>query len=479
MLIAVCILYLILPTQNANIDSWYYAACVKYGNELINSHHLLYNVLGYLWFEFLKLFYKNMEAIQALNAMNALAASISLFIFYKTLILLRQTAQSALSLAFFSGVCFGFFRFATDAETYILPILFSIASTYFYIRNKKSDIFFVAFFSLLAICTHQLHIWWTIAIALHLLFYRKKYVLFILFSLSILCVLPIYFLAFQILDAPNLSFIQFISGEYVKGNAGIDISLNSFILTSINLIRSFIQIHGQIIPLFSNYPFGVVLIVSIILFIIFHFHKKNRLNLKITRKIDEDNLSFLFAIALFLHLVFAFFSSGNAEFMAMIPFLLIGWLGSFLDFRSIRLILPLGLIILVWNMGTGILPNAFTDIVKSERQINISQNSASYCLWKNRPLIENRLTYLEGFKERRFLIKADELDSLVQSGHKIFTDYGNENGTVSRESFIKKKAFNLDSSKYSIQTIDSFMNLNGKNYIRLIAKKQENSIFAP
>ncbi|MEJ7658681.1 MAG: hypothetical protein WKG07_03175 [Hymenobacter sp.] len=46
LLTAIC---LALPTANATGDAWYYAACARWGQELWQPHHLLYNAIGWGW----------------------------------------------------------------------------------------------------------------------------------------------------------------------------------------------------------------------------------------------------------------------------------------------------------------------------------------------------------------------------------------------------------------------------------------------
>src|SRR6185369_4699649 len=107
--------------------------CVKYHQELLNSNHLLYNYFGTYWFYLLKSVNPNIEAIVALNLMNAFAATVCLFLLYACLLKLKNEKGTAFWLSLFCGVSFGFMRYATDAETYILPLMFSLTATYFFI----------------------------------------------------------------------------------------------------------------------------------------------------------------------------------------------------------------------------------------------------------------------------------------------------------------------------------------------------------
>jgi hypothetical protein len=284
------ILYLLLPTQNAYIDSWYYGACVKYKQHLIHSHHLLYNLAGSLWHQFLQFFNPGIEAIHSLNYLNALAATGSLFVLFHILLMLDLTPRQAQWLTLFCGVSFGFMRYATDAETYILPLFFSLASTYFFFRNRKYDLLFSALFAALAILIHQLHLWWALAMFISLLIRRPfntKQLFF--FTLPFLLVPAIYYLAYLQQDDFS-SFTTFISGEYHKGNAGIDPSPKSLLLTFINFIRSFTQVHGQVADIFMAQPLLNLIIGLCIIGLFIYFLKTRKPNLSMVKKNGEKPL---------------------------------------------------------------------------------------------------------------------------------------------------------------------------------------------
>lgn len=467
-----CLLYLLLPSSNANIDSWYYAACVKHSENLINSHHLLFNVFGRIFYVTLHTIYKGTDALHALFIMNALAAAVSLLYFFKILILLKQNKEVAMALTLFCGSCFGFFRFATDAETYILPLSFSLISTYYYIRSTSiASILIASIFSALAVLTHQLHLWWSLAICLHLLINKNiqlsKKIGFIVLQFLI----PLsYFIAFKFNQNIQTNFITFILGEYSKGNAGIDVSFNSIILTGINSVRTIFQIHGNIGLLLERYPFVFALVFSSMVYIIFHFHKKNRLNLHMVPKKDASTFSSLFLTAFILHLIFAFVSSGNAEFMVMLPFLAVAYFAGKFEFKSLRPALPLTLCLLIWNLSVGIVSNYFFNFNSTLAQEKMMlDNPKALFLWQNKPLIENRICYKFGFHHPYKFLDYDSLEISLENNAVIYTDIGKTNEPINRQSFFKSPVFKFGTG-IKLSKIDSFDNFYGKNYIQLISK---------
>jgi hypothetical protein len=461
------VLFICLPNQNPNIDSWYYAACVKHGQNLINSHHLLFNIWGSLFHEFISLFFSKITTIQSLAILNSISATLTLIVLYRLLIKWGQSNYGALLLSFTAGVCFGFIRFATDAETYIIPILFSILSTYYYFKSKHYlHLGLSAFFAVLAVCTHQLHIWWTLAIYIGVIMDKeytknnKIFYTFILFSGVIL-----YFLVYCF-SSSNFTFLNFILGEYNKGNAGLDFSLKALILTFINLIRTAFQVHG----LMYHFALKHVLVTTIVLFlelflIGFIFLKRKQL-FQIKTVFDKKYSKNIFLFAIILHITFAFLSSGNAEFMAMLPILMaIYFAASFkLEPKKTAFLIPL--VIIIWNIYFGLIPFRFENTNQVSAQTNFTQNhKEDYFIWANKPLIENILTYHRGFYENYNFTKTDSIANLLSEGKRVYTDLKNEQTNFSREAFLNKDLKAKTIEGFHLNKVDSFRNLYGINYI--------------
>ncbi|MCC6817388.1 MAG: hypothetical protein IT245_00650 [Bacteroidia bacterium] len=469
--ILLCLFYFLLPTFNAQIDSWFYAACVKHHQYLNQPHHLLFNYFGLGFYNFIGIFYSNVEAIHALFIMNAVAASICLLFFNQLLKNLGASKDLALSLTLFCGSCFGFFRFATDAETYILPLCFSVISTYFYTKSDKIKHGILAsLFSVLAVTTHQIHLWWSLAMFLHLVVFRKSSKKFKITYTFFQFLIPFIYLIAYVSQTEYLGFFNYLSGEYSKGNAGLDWSFMAILLTCINVIRSFIQVHGNSILLINKFPFLFTIIFSVLLYIIFILIKKKQSHLAFTRKIDKSNYSILFFIAIIFHLIFAFLSSGNAEFMVMLPFLLVAFLIARYNFQSFGPLIPISIILLIWNLSFGIIPNRFLNLNSTKIQETISTNNSEMIfMWKEKPLIENRLCYKYGFKPFNFITNEDSAIKLLNSGASIIVDKQIGMDPLSRKKILKTSNESWQ-KPFNSEIIDSIKNFYGKIYIIRISK---------
>ena len=461
------VLFIVLPTENANIDSWYYAACVKYKTNSFNSHHLLYNIFGNIWNDFIHFLNPNVDTLWSLNALNAISACLTLVVFYNLLLRFGQNKQSALFFGLSVGVCFGFMRFATDAETYILPILFSTLSTYYYFKPiRYLNITISALFGMLAVCTHQLHIWWTLAIYLNVIAnkeYSKNQKLF--YSLTLFSGVILYYLVYYF-NFNNSSFTNFILGEYQKGNAGIDFSLKALTLTLINIFRTVFQVHGLIYHFALKHSVISVIIVIIELSLIYHLFSNRKLLFKVTKITGKRLSRHLFLIAIVLHVLFAFLSSGNAEFMAMLPFLFVAYIAIANNFNCNKNALLIPVIILIWNVYFGLLPQRFENLNKMTTQVNYTRtHNKDYFLWSNKPLIENKLAYEKGFYQHYNFITIDSVNVLLNGGKTVYTDLKNTKTAFSRESIIKSDLKTSAIDRFELEKVDSFENLYGINYI--------------
>ncbi|MFM6982650.1 MAG: hypothetical protein ACKOXF_00860 [Chitinophagaceae bacterium] len=473
LIVVFCFLF---PNNNTTIDSWYYAACVRHHYDLFNnSHHLLYNFFGYNFHQFLNVF-SPVSALKSLQLLNTSASAISLFLFYHILKLIGCSLKNAAIITAFCASGFGFLRFATDAETYILPLMWTFLSAYFYIKSDKLlHTSLASFFAVIAVCTHQLQIWWTLALFIHICFLSKRTLKSrIVFSAILLLIPLIYFQTYVICRFCNVSFIGFIYGQYNSGGAGIDISFKALLLTFVNFFRTFLQVHGQLIYLAKKYPVTTIIVLIILLKMLVFLFLKRREILKFQNKERPGNYSFLFLLTFIFNLLFAFVSSGNAEFMVMLPFMLTAYIASNYNLIIYTRSLIIILFMLVWNLSTGILPSTFENISKTDLQADIyMQHPDAFFVFENKAQVENQVCYTTNFEFTNRFISADQIRLYLDSGKIVYTDLGLKTTEFSRASFLKKDDQNDLLKNYNLTKTDSFQNLYGKNYIYLISKKDE------
>ncbi len=406
--------------------------------------------------------------------MNACAATCAIICFYYILLQLHQSHRTSMYLSLLTGLCFGFVRFATDAETYILPLLFSLLATYFYFKPfRYLNLILSAMFSMLAVCTHQIHFWWSLTLFIAVLYnYNYSKNAKIIYSVLLFSGLPIYYLGY-IFEGNSNSFLNFILGEYQKGNASIQIGFQSLILTGINFFRTIFQVHGLMFHFTIKHIVMTLIVLSIELIILMFIIKHFKSTFIGTKKSKLQLRQRLFLAAFILQLFFAFVSSGNAEFMVMLPFLAIAYLASTYNLQIHKTFILILLFVGTWNVYFGLVPYHFENISQTTKQVEFTEiKKDAYFLWSNKPLIENQLNYKHGFYQTYPFVTQKELDNLLANGHSIYTDFGNTTTEFSRATITFDKTQQSLKNGYDFTKVDSFENIYGKNYIYLLDKKK-------
>lgn len=476
LLLLITVLCFLFPNNNTTIDSWYYAACVKHHYDLFNnSHHLLYNFFGYKFSQFLNVFYP-VDALGSLQILNASASAISVLLFSQILKLIGYSPKNAVIITAFCASGFGYLRFATDAETYILPLMWTFCSAYFYIKSDKLIYTVLAsFFAVIAVCTHQLQIWWTLALFIHVCFLSNRTLKSkILFSLILLFIPVIYFQTYVVGRFCNVSFLGFIYGQYSSGGAGIDISFKALLLTLVNFFRTFLQVHGQVFYLAKKYPVITITVLAILLKMLVFLFLKRREMIKFQKRELPGTYSTLFLLTFIFNLIFAFVSSGNAEFMVMLPFMMTAYIASKYNLIIYTRSLIIILFMLVWNLFTGILPSTFENISKTDLQADLYiHHPETFFVFENKAQVENQVCYITNFESGQRFLRLQDIGKYLDSGKTIYTDFGNVNTKFSRAALLKNSEENSLLNAYTLIKSDSFQNLYGKNYIYLVRKKDE------
>ena len=473
--------YLFMPTVNHSGDALGYAAeCARMldaGTVSWSPHHLLYHPL---------ITYSNLwpgkyitDLLHWAQAINAVAAGVCLALLY----LLSRRSGNGLTSILLAGSAFGVMRFATENETYVLPILFSLLGSLLLLRYRKSgrrQQLTAGFLALsVAILFHQIHVWWWLAAAWA---FRKDRTARICMACSVILVAGAYAMA---AGAMNIPWWRFPFTDALSGTVVLVPGIDHVKFTAINLIRTWVQVHGSI-PWFIKASVvcaglaatGIVLISAGTAMAVI-----DRKSTSIFTKAGLDQN--LFRLALVLHLIWAIYSAGNAEFMVMIPFLTVLSFPVFINkYRRACALLAMGM--LAWNSGTTLLPNcifrtdasAFT--VEAMRRLTPADGKA-YWIGRHKVQTENYLSarkalkgsQTEGLNFNMQLLTAPadrgphtvtepDIDSLIRAGALVFTDCLEYPEPVSRSTMLTGDK-NEDAFKpYRAVGADSFTYFYGK-----------------
>ncbi|MDT5061084.1 MAG: hypothetical protein QOH63_1543 [Acidobacteriota bacterium] len=153
-------LYLLLPTKNYFWDGVDFAQSIedatRLNASLIHPNHLFYNPFGYLIYRTLQAIGLNFRAIEVLQITNSVLSVLSAYLFFH---ILRATLRSrylcyALTLLF--ALSATWWKYSTDADSYIPSVLFIIVAAYFLMPDRKARPVSVALAHMASMLFHQM-----------------------------------------------------------------------------------------------------------------------------------------------------------------------------------------------------------------------------------------------------------------------------------------------------------------------------------
>ncbi|MBC7126198.1 MAG: hypothetical protein H5T24_11250 [Bacteroidales bacterium] len=172
-------------------------------------------------------------------------------------------------------------------------------------------------------------------------------------------------------------------------------------------------------------------------------------------------------------------AGGNAEFMAMVPFLTIISATGLSIKRNATVWFAIS--VSIWNISFGVLPQKIYQADGSDLAIkSIPQNTNERRVYilTDAPKVINRLEYLQIQKPlivKEVNIESQKiyvtLDSLQLQGYTIYTDCINQPRVTSRATLITEGNLEWDKLEgYKTTTIDSLEMLGGKVYLTKISR---------
>jgi len=448
------IIYIFLPSINNSADSIGYAADIRNG-DIFSPHHLLFNSLGFFFSEI----FHTQKTLQVTCLINAFFAIGCLWWARKIFLVFTDEKTCAFVLLFL-GSCFGFLRFATDGEAYIIPLFFSLWASFSLLENKS--VFVISLLASIACLFHQIHVFWWIGLGWYVWSaYPSKRIKNLSIYLGTAFIVPIaYLLVFYLTTTDCSNPIQYVFHDYVKCNyVNVAPKGISFLLMPISFIRTFIQVHGYMYPLIKT-NLWIIFFILIILF--FAFKSIRSFKKGIVKKTDNIKLKYYASAHLlifFLQLFFAFLSDANAEFMIMLPFALIIYLFAKYEV-NINLIKYISISVFIWNFSFGVFPAHFLEINPNIAFKNyIIQNPNQVYLAKDRPTMENMISYFYP-QHKVILLDIDKdkakLDSIIiNQKQAVFSDMWFNNDFISRGKILEKKQTQQMENKCSIICVDT------------------------
>jgi hypothetical protein len=156
---AVSVLYLSFPTQNYYWDGVFFAQIIEEdpgGLWYLHPNHLLYNPLGRgLWLG-LNAIGMNLRALTALQILSSVAGAAAVALLFCILIELESSFYSALCLSLAFAFSATWWRFATDADSYVPAVFLLILCLYLLVRRNRSSFVLAGVIHSGAMLLHQL-----------------------------------------------------------------------------------------------------------------------------------------------------------------------------------------------------------------------------------------------------------------------------------------------------------------------------------
>ncbi|HYE02514.1 MAG TPA: hypothetical protein VD963_04690, partial [Phycisphaerales bacterium] len=262
------------------------------------------------------------------------------------------------------GASFALLRFGTENEVYLAPLLVSLlgsAAWVQWVQSRRVGWLLLAGTLTAGACLlHQIHFWWWLALGLVTwwgkpLRWREA----VAYALPALLVPAAYLVAAAHEGYPltPTGLVEFILHDYVVNGATPTTGPKNVLLTAINLVRSFVQVHGSGLALVKRHP-ALALVPLAGLGLLWRARGAwagRRAGSERERLVARGH-----AWALGLHVLFAAINEGNAEFMVMVPPLVAVLAAARGRWRAGAL-WPAGAALLLWNVAFGIGPGHWLD----------------------------------------------------------------------------------------------------------------------
>ncbi|MDR2556211.1 MAG: hypothetical protein LBC49_00685 [Bacteroidales bacterium] len=460
------LLYLLFPTANSTGDALGYAGDIKHGTPLFLPHHLFFSPFNYSLAWLFNI--SNTLALTAfVNAVFAGGVLIVMRFILRRLLMgdsnsdgnaggnNNSTRSNTAWWLLFVGSCFGFMRYSTLGEVYIIPIFFSLLASA--LALYKKPIWLCGLSAAIAVLFHQMHFFWWIGIAVFVVFSvktsRRRWYALLQYAAISLIVPVVYILAFYFTPNDTTNIFAFLFHDYVSYDYATFslFSGKALLLTAISFFRTFFQVHGYILSLFRYSPVFILCAAAALFLLITAL-----VSLRKTR-ISRLHLYRLFGwshvIIFFLHFILAAGDAGggNAELMIMLPFALIIILLSLFKLQRFP-IMYLALGVFVWNVSFGLIPQHFLQLTPDKTITKYIQQhpDKNYFLF-DKHIISETLRYeaVDGGNAANdgadvitqwhiYINRTASIDTLLQKTC-VVTDIGSPR-PVSRTSIVLKEA---------------------------------------
>ncbi|MEZ4685653.1 MAG: hypothetical protein R3B47_06185 [Bacteroidia bacterium] len=450
--IIISLIFLLLPTANSTVDALGYAGDIKWGTNLFSPHHLLYNAFGWLLHMLLPV-----DVLSMMKALNAVLAGLSVWVLGRILKERKLPQSQIIGWMLLAGGSFGVMRFASDNETYLIPLLLSLMASWAFLKNSNQQrwLLLTGTFAALAVLFHQLHVWWWLGLLVGVM--RMKSLKVRLYYCLPALMIPLVYLWVlwgKIGEIPGVGeMLAFALHDFAREEVSVGLGLKSLVLTPVNLFRTFFQVHGSIFLFLKNMSW-LWFFVTVSVFALgkglfrkwpIRFYKKT-----------ADPFAQTHLLILILHLLFAMLSHGNAEFMVIIPFLLPLASGVFFSFHE-KTVVWIAIACWTWNLSLAIVPGHFFSLYDDQTVAEkLDEFPEAHFLLADKHQVANRYFYSTGDTLYSRLHDPGDYKALCRQNLRLLSDIPERPVLMSRQAFLTVDYRDFFIKKNKVATLNGY-----------------------
>lgn len=477
-ILAIWMLYMLFPSNNATSDSYGYAADIRYNLELFRPHHLLYSPVLYLIITPLKTLF-SIDVLRAAQYINSICSVINLVILYKLLLRLQVRENTALLYILICAFSFSIWHFSGQNESYIIAVTFSLSGSWLYLISSRQDnnklLILSGILATFACLLHQVMVFWWLGLGIGVLVnnsarFRNALCYFLPAVIVPLAYMLVIHFSLKQEVTPH-TMLRYVFDYYFSPESGNHVISwkNKLFFCAAALIRMWIQVYGSILVLLKKSPVFYLPLVGMLAgcVLIGRYWHKQKITL-IKPAVDKPFVR-IHLLILALQLLFAFYSDGNFEFLVMAPYLAAILLSTSLHIPD-RILSIACTILFIWNLLYGVLPDNIYDYTGNKKAVAFMQRYPDSYYLTRYVEMDNINAYQKGlFTNPKLLnayaVKKDSIDILLHSGNTIYTDMIDAPKNISRGSIMGSAIDETDMVYYKRRLIDSIPGFYGTRYI--------------
>jgi len=172
--IAIALIYLSFRTRIVYWDGIVFAQMIENARglspSLVHPNHLIYNFAGYIFYKLLRSFSPELRALTALQILNCILSAICARVFYSILLQTLRSVYLSVCLTLLFAFSATWWKFSTDADSYIPSVLFLLISFYLVLPQHKARPLLLAVTFFISLAFHELAVltWPVLAFGVYL-----------------------------------------------------------------------------------------------------------------------------------------------------------------------------------------------------------------------------------------------------------------------------------------------------------------------